>query len=116
METIIRAKRRIIISARASLLGKRSYRVRLDRFGIERLRTVARENGKLDGRPPKKKSAKMSVYKRGGVYWYKFMWKGRLVRESTKNGNDKLARQMEAAHRTSLAKGESGNSGEEDNS
>jgi integrase len=50
----------------------------------------------------------VSIYKRGGVYWYKFMWKGELVRESTKQGNDKVARQMEAAHRTSLAKGEVG--------
>jgi len=48
------------------------------------------------------------IYKRGNVYWYKFMWQGRLVRESTKQGNDKVARQMEAAHRTSLAKGEVG--------
>jgi integrase len=43
-----------------------------------------------------------------GVYWYKFMWQGKLVRESSKQGNDKVARQMEAAHRTSLAKGEVG--------
>jgi integrase len=50
----------------------------------------------------------MSIYKRGDVYWYKFMWKGKLIRESTKQGNDKVARQMEAAHRTSLAKGEVG--------
>ena len=50
----------------------------------------------------------MSIYKRGGMYWYKFMWQGRSVRESTKQGNDKIARQMEAAHRTSLAKGEVG--------
>ena len=48
------------------------------------------------------------IYKRGKTYWYKFMWQGRLVRESTKQGNDKVARQMEAAHRTSLAKGEVG--------
>jgi integrase len=48
--------------------------------------------------------------KRGscGVYWYKFMWNGSLVRESTKQGNDKVARSMESAHRTSLAKGEVG--------
>jgi integrase len=48
--------------------------------------------------------------KRGscGVYWYKFMWQGRLVRESTKQSNDKIARQMESVHRTSLAKGEVG--------
>src|SRR6266496_3500169 len=43
-----------------------------------------------------------------GVYWYKFVWKGEPVRESSKQGNDKVARQMEAAHRTSLAKGEVG--------
>ncbi len=50
------------------------------------------------------------IYKRGkkGTYWYKFVWQGKLVRESTKQGNDKVARQMEAAHRTSLAKGEVG--------
>jgi len=46
------------------------------------------------------------IYKRGGnIYWYKFMWNGRLVRESTKQGNDKTARKMEAAHRTRLAEG-----------
>src|SRR5271154_1869132 len=48
------------------------------------------------------------IYKRGKTYWYKLMWQGKLVRESTKQGNDKVARQMEAAHRTSLAKGEVG--------
>ncbi len=37
----------------ASVLGKRSYEARLRRFGIERLREIARENGKLGGRPPK---------------------------------------------------------------
>jgi len=42
------------------------------------------------------------------VYWYKFMWNGKLVRKSTKQRNDKVARQMESAHRTSLAKGEVG--------
>jgi hypothetical protein len=50
----------------------------------------------------------VGIYKRGEVYWYKFMWQGRSVRESTKQGNDKVARQMEAAHKTSLARGEVG--------
>src|ERR1041385_534560 len=50
----------------------------------------------------------MSTFKRGDVYWYKFQFNGKLVRESTRQGNDKVARQMEAAHRTSLAKGEVG--------
>jgi len=53
----------------------------------------------------------MSIYKRGNVYWYKFMWKSwksELVRESTKQGSNKVARDMESAHRTALAKGEVG--------
>jgi len=41
-------------SEAASTLGKRSYRVRLERLGIERIREIARENGKKGGRPPKK--------------------------------------------------------------
>jgi hypothetical protein len=36
-----------------SWLGRRSYKSRLERFGIERLREIARENGKLGGRPKK---------------------------------------------------------------
>src|SRR6266576_1769863 len=36
------------------------------------------------------------------------MWQGKLVRESTKQTNDKVARNMESAHRTALAKGEVG--------
>jgi len=50
----------------------------------------------------------MSIFKRGRIYWYKFMWNGELIREPTKQGSDKVARQIEAAHRTSLAKGEVG--------
>src|SRR5437773_790579 len=50
----------------------------------------------------------MAIFKRGKIYWYKFMWNGEAIRESTKQGNDKVARQMEAAHRVSLAKGEVG--------
>jgi hypothetical protein len=43
------------LSKAASLLGKRSYQSRLHRLGIERLRAIARENGKLGGRPPRQK-------------------------------------------------------------
>jgi integrase len=46
----------------------------------------------------------MAIYKRGKTYWYKFMFQGRLVRESTKQTNHKVARQIEAAHRIRLAK------------
>ncbi len=48
----------------------------------------------------------MSIYKRGNVYWYKFMWNGEMVRESTKQGNDRKARSIEAAHKTRLSKQE----------
>lgn len=41
------------VSEAASLMGKRSYAKRLVRFGIERIREIARENGKKGGRPPK---------------------------------------------------------------
>ena len=36
-----------------SWLGKRSYKARVERLGIERIREIARENGKKGGRPPK---------------------------------------------------------------
>jgi hypothetical protein len=45
-------------SEAASLMGKRSYRARLERFGIERIREIARENGKKGGRPPGRKKEK----------------------------------------------------------
>jgi hypothetical protein len=40
-----------------SWLGKRSYVARVERLGIERIREIARENGKKGGRPPKKDGA-----------------------------------------------------------
>jgi integrase len=52
----------------------------------------------------------MAVYKqsKSKYWWYKFTWNGELIRESTKQTNKRVAEQMEAAHRTSLAKGEVG--------
>jgi hypothetical protein len=41
-----------------SWLGKRSYAVRVERLGIERIREIARENGKKGGRPPSKEAEK----------------------------------------------------------
>lgn len=37
----------------ASWMGRKSYQVRLERLGIERIRAIARENGKKGGRPLK---------------------------------------------------------------
>src|SRR5690349_4249555 len=50
----------------------------------------------------------MAVYKRGKIWWYKFNWYGKAVRETTKQSNKRVAEQMEAANKTSLAKGEVG--------
>jgi integrase len=50
----------------------------------------------------------MSIFKRGNVYWYHFMWDGEHVQRSTKQGNPRTARNIEAAYRTRLAKGEVG--------
>ena len=41
-----------------SWLGKRSYKARVQKLGIERIRQIARENGKKGGRPPKKQEGK----------------------------------------------------------
>jgi len=52
----------------------------------------------------------MSVYKqpKSNKWWFKFTWNGDLIRKSTKQTNRRVAEQMEAAYRTSLAKGEVG--------
>ena len=50
----------------------------------------------------------MSIFKRGRIYWYKFTFNGEAIRESTRQTNQHTARDMESAHRTSLAKGEVG--------
>jgi integrase len=50
----------------------------------------------------------MSIFRRGRVYWYHFVFNGQHIQESTKQGNPRVARQIEAAHRTALAKGEVG--------
>jgi integrase len=50
----------------------------------------------------------MSIFKRGNVYWYHFLFNGDHVQRSTKQGNPRVARQIEAAFKTALAKGEVG--------
>lgn len=53
---------------------------------------------------------KVSVYKqeKSKNWSYKFSWNGQVIRKSTKQTNKRVAEQMEAAHRTALAKGEVG--------
>jgi integrase len=52
----------------------------------------------------------MAVYKQKGSskWWYKFAWRGVVIRESTRQTNKRVAEQMEAARKTALAKGEVG--------
>ncbi len=50
----------------------------------------------------------MSIYKRRKTYWFSFWFDGQRIQKSTKQGNPRVARQIEAAYRTKLAKGEIG--------
>ena len=46
--------------------------------------------------------------KESANWWYKFTWNGKLIRESSKQTNKRLAETMEAAHKSALARGEVG--------
>ena len=52
----------------------------------------------------------MAVYKQKGSknWWYQFIWNGKRIRESTRQTVKRVAEQMEAAHKATLAKGEVG--------
>jgi integrase len=50
----------------------------------------------------------MAIYKRGETYWYEFQFNGERIQQSAQTGNKDAARQIEAAHRVRLAKGEAG--------
>jgi hypothetical protein len=58
--------KKAVVSDAAKVLGQRSYKARLERFGIERLQEIARENGKLGGRPKgAKKMTESKATKKG---------------------------------------------------
>ena len=48
----------------------------------------------------------MAIFKRGRVYWFHFVFNGEHIQQSTKQGNPRVARQIESAYKTQLAKGE----------
>lgn len=50
----------------------------------------------------------MSVYKRGGVYWYDFWFEGQRYRASTKLNNKRAALRAEAICKAALAEGRAG--------
>ena len=47
-----------IISEAAAAMARKGYRARLERYGLERIQEIARENGKKGGRPPKRAAKK----------------------------------------------------------
>lgn len=50
----------------------------------------------------------MSVYKRGGVFWYTLVYRGKRYQRSTKQRNRETAKSIEGAFRSKLASGEAG--------
>ena len=50
----------------------------------------------------------MSVYKRGGVWWYEFSFQGQRIRESAKTSNRAIAREAERARRHELERAVNG--------
>jgi hypothetical protein len=50
----------------------------------------------------------MSIFKRGNVYWFEFTYDGQRYQRSTKQKNQRTARDMESAFRLALVKGDVG--------
>ena len=50
----------------------------------------------------------MSVYKRGGIYWYDFWFKGQRYRQSTGLSNKTVALRAESICKAELAEGRAG--------
>jgi hypothetical protein len=57
------------------------------------------ENGR---QASKEGRAKLSVYRRGGVWWYKFRFAGQVIRESSKSESKTVAKDAERARRREL--------------
>src|SRR6266550_557024 len=51
----------------------------------------------------------MAIYKRNSEhYWYGFIWNGKRIQRSTKQGDKETAKLLEAAERTRLARQDAG--------
>jgi len=50
----------------------------------------------------------MAIFKRGKIYWFHFIFEGEHIQKSTHQTNARVARQIESAERTRLAKREVG--------
>ena len=92
-------------SEAASLMGRQSYRIRLERFGLARLQEIARQNGRERaadrGRSRNGRSDALPEREGAGktlaVWWYKIKFQGQVIRESTKSNSKRLAKDAERA-------------------
>jgi integrase len=50
----------------------------------------------------------MTVYRRGVIYWYDFVHRGKRVQRSTRQGNCRIAEQLEAVERSRLSLADAG--------
>lgn len=50
----------------------------------------------------------MSVFKRGNVYWYNFIFHGRRIQQTTRQASKRVAERLEMEHKLSLQRGEIG--------
>jgi len=50
----------------------------------------------------------MAIFKRGKFYWYEFLYNGRRIQESTKQGDKETAKKLMAAERSRLARVDAG--------
>jgi integrase len=80
----------------------------LGREGVQQANEGVRKAGRETEEIRNRRKGERMIYKRGDKYWYEFVWAGRRVRESAKTGNPKVARQVESARKTEMAKGEVG--------
>lgn len=50
----------------------------------------------------------MRIWKRGSVYWYEFVWRGKRIQRTTRARDLETARNVASAHRIALANGDAG--------
>jgi hypothetical protein len=91
------------------VLARAGWRTRVQRAAPSILRNgSAAENRQVEApRSPaqQKRKTKMSIYKRGGLYWYEFEFAGSRIRKSAKTKSKTIAREAERVRRRELELG-----------
>ena len=65
----------------------------------------ALEVGQEGRQAAKEGTTKVSVYKRGDVWWYKFRFAGQMIRETSKSNSKTVAKDAERVRRRELEQG-----------